>query len=258
MSRLMMVALAALLTAGEATAADRFPAEGGEIVITPLVHASVQIEHAGKVILVDPWSYRGSDKAKPGDLILITDDNGHHLDLKALEGLRKPSTTIVIAGNGKAKLPDGIVLANGESMAAGGIKIEAVAAYDIIPGPPEHPKGEANGYVLTLGGKRIYVAGVTECVPEVQALKDIDIAFLPMNVPQERMTPKAVADCAKIFKPKIVYAYHYDQDYASHAINGPLQPKWLPGGITVAQSLQALKDGLAGASIEVRSGEWYP
>jgi len=256
--RKLSAVLAVLVAAGFSSAGDRFPAAGGDILVTPLVHASVQIEFAGKVIQVDPWSYGDLSKAKPADLILITDDNGHHLDLKALKTLRKPKTTVVIAGNGKAQVPDGIVLANGESMATGGIQIDAVAAYDIIPGPPEHPKGEANGYVLTLGGKRIYVAGVTECVPEVKALANIDVAFLPMNIPQERMTPKAVAECARILKPKVLYPYHYDQDYASHAINGPLQPKWLPGGITVAESLQILKDELKGTGTEVRSGLWYP
>ena len=95
--------------------------------------------------------------------------------------------------------------------------MESIAAYDIKPGAPEHPKGEANGYLITLGGKRIYFAGVTECVPEMLALKNIDVAFMPMNIPVERMTPAAAADVHEELKPKVVYVYHYDQDFATRA-----------------------------------------
>jgi L-ascorbate metabolism protein UlaG (beta-lactamase superfamily) len=256
--RSLMTVLTAFLGAGLAAGADKFPAKDGDIEITPIVHASVQVEYGGKVILVDPWSFGDLSRAKPADLILLSDDVGHHLDVKAIQKLRKPGAPVVMAENGKPQVPDGIVLKNGETTTAAGILIESVAAYDIKPGPPEHPKGEGNGYVVTLGGKRIYFAGVTECVPEVRALKNIDVAFMPMNIPQERMTPAAVAECVKIIKPAVVYLYHYDQDFASHAINGPLQPRWLQGGMTVAQSLQAFRDLMKGFKVEVRSGQWYP
>jgi L-ascorbate metabolism protein UlaG (beta-lactamase superfamily) len=238
-------------------AADKFPASGGDIEITPIVHASVQLEHAGKVIQVDPWSVGDLAHAKPADLILITDDVGHHLDVKAIHQLRKPGAPVVIAANGKAKVPDGIVLPNGESTTAAGVRIESVAAYDIKPGAPEHPKGEANGYVVTLGGKRIYFAGVTECVPEVKALKDIDVAFMPMNIPVERMSPADAAACTKIVKPKVVYVYHYDQDFASRAVNPNATPRGLPGGISIARSLQMFQEAMAGTATEVRLGRWY-
>ena len=250
--------LAASLAAGSVLASDRFPAKGSDLEITPLVHASVQIEHAGRVIQVDPWSFGGLQGAKPADLILITDDVGHHLDVKAIAKLRKAGAPVVMPASGKPQIPDGLVLENGASTTAAGIRVEAIAAYDIKPGAPEHPKGDANGYVITLGGKRVYVAGVTECVSEVKALRNIDIAFLPMNIPQERMTPLATAECAKAFRPKVVYLYHYDQDYASHAINGPLQPRWIAPGMSVAQSLQAFKDAMRGTGTDVRSGVWYP
>lgn len=253
-----VLALCALLAARMVGAGDTFPASGGDVLITPILHASVQLEYAGKVIQVDPWSFADLSSARKADLILITDDNGHHLDVKALQALRKPGAPVVMTASGKSKVPDGIVLRNGESIAAAGVGVEAIPAYDIIPGVPEHPKGKANGYVVTLGGQRIYLAGVTECVPEIQALRNIDVAFLPLNLPQERMTPVAVAECARAFKPKVLYLYHYDQDFASHAINGPLQPRWLPGGITVAQSLQRLRDALKGSSTEVRLARWYP
>src|SRR4029077_16189548 len=133
--------------------------------------------------------------------------------------LRKPGAPVIIPAKGKARVPDGIVLPNGESTTAAGVPGEWIDAYDIKPVAPEHPKGEANGYVITLGGKRIYFAGVTECVPEVKALKNIDVAFMPMNIPVGRMTPKAAAEGTKAVNPKIVYIYHYDQDFASRAVN---------------------------------------
>jgi L-ascorbate metabolism protein UlaG (beta-lactamase superfamily) len=241
-----------------APAADKVPATGGDIEITPFFHSSVQIEHAGKVIQVDPWSLGDLSRAKPADLILVTDDVGHHLDPKAIQQLRKPGAPVVIAANGKSKVPDGLVLANGESANPAGVKVEAIAAYDIKQGAPSHPKGEANGYLITLGGKRLYLAGVTECVPEVRALKNIDVAFMPMNIPLERMTPSAAAECVKALAPKIVYLYHYDQVAAARLTNPRATAEGPAGGLTVAQSLQAFKDALRGLPIEVRDARWYP
>jgi L-ascorbate metabolism protein UlaG (beta-lactamase superfamily) len=238
-------------------AADRFPAAGGDIEITPLVHASVQLEHAGTVIQVDPWSVGDLSRAKPADLILITDDVGHHLDVKAIQRLRKPGAPVVIASNGKTGVPDGVMLLNGQSTTVAGVRVESIAAYDIKPGAPEHPKGEANGYVVTLGGKRIYLAGVTECVPEVKALKNIDVAFMPMNIPVERMNPADAAACTKIIQPKVVYVYHYDQDFATRATNPNATSRGLPGGITIAQSLQMFQDAMKGTATEVRLAKWY-
>ena len=129
---------------------------------------------------------------------------------------------------------------------AAGIQVEAIAAYDIKPGEPSHPKGEANGYVITLGGKRIYFAGVTECVPEVRALKNIDVAFMPMNIPVERMTPAAAAECVKAIAPKIVYVYHYDQEAAARLTNPRATPAPPAGGPRIAASVQAFKDALRG------------
>ena len=251
-------ALLACSAAAFVSAADRFPAKGGDIEITPIIHSSVQIEHAGKVVQVDPWSRGDLSRAKPADLILITDDVGHHLDVKAIQQLRKPGAPVVVAANGREQVPDGIVLANGQTTTAAGIAVEAVAAYDIKPGPPEHPKGEANGYVITLGGVRIFFAGVTECVPEVRALKNIDIAFMPMNIPVGRMTPAAAAECTKSLRPKAVYVYHYDQDLVARLGNPGAKPQGLPGGITIDQSLAAFRDAMKGEPTAVRAGDWYP
>ena len=254
---ILTVTAVVILTAS-ALAADKVPATGGDIEITPLVHSSVQIEHAGKVIQVDPWSLGDLSRAKPADLILITDDVGHHLDVKAIQQLRKPGAPVVIAANGKPKVPDGIVLANGETTNQAGFKVEAIAAYDIKPGEPSHPKGEANGYVITVGGKRIFLAGVTECVPEVRGLKNIDVAFMPMNIPVERMTPPAAAECVKAIAPKIVYVYHYDQQQAAKLANPRANSHGPAGGLSIAQSLEAFRRALAGTSIDVRIRDWYP
>jgi L-ascorbate metabolism protein UlaG (beta-lactamase superfamily) len=250
-----------VLLAALAMAADKIPATGGDITITPLIHSSIQIEHAGKVIQVDPWSMLDLARYKKADLILITDDPVHHLDLKAIAALRKPGmpgTPVIIPEAGKAKYPDGIIMANGEKATEGGITVEAIPAYDIIPGAPAHPKGKSNGYVITLGGKRLYVAGVTECVAEVRALKNIDVAFVPLNVPLGRMTPAAAADCVKAIAPKVVYAYHYDQLQAARYTNPTATSEGPAGGLTVAQSLQAFRDALKGEQIDVRDANWYP
>ena len=244
-------------TLADRDATDTFPAAGGDITITPLIHASVQIEHAGTVVQLDPWSVADLTRAKPADLILVTDDPGHHLDAKAIQQLRKPGAPVVLTANGKAKVPDGIVLANGQATTAAGIRVEAIAAYDLTPGAPEHPKGKANGYVITVGGKRIYFAGVTECVPEIKALANIDVAFMPMNIPPERMSPADAAACAKSVHPKVVYVYHYDQDFASRAVNPGATLRGLPGGITVARSLQMFEDAMKSSGIEYRPGRWY-
>src|SRR5215213_11018086 len=125
------------------TAFDRY----GEIEITTFTHSDIQLEYAGKVIHIDPWSVSDLSKAKPADLILITDDVAHHLDVKAIARIRKPGAPVVIAANGKVQVPDGVVMANGETREIAGVKVEATVAYDIKPGEPFHPKGEANGYI---------------------------------------------------------------------------------------------------------------
>jgi L-ascorbate metabolism protein UlaG (beta-lactamase superfamily) len=231
-----------------AVTADRF----GDIEITPFIHSSVQLEHAGKVIQIDPWSVGDLSRAKPADLILVTDDVGHHLDVKAIARLRKPGAPIVIAANGKSRVPDGIVLANGEKREVAGYVVEAVAAYDITPGDPYHPKGEANGYIITVGGKRLYFAGVTECVPEVRAVRNIDVAFFPMNVPLARMEPAAAIECIRAFKPKVVYPYHYDQDWVARVNKGGPRPA------ATTRGLEELRTALKRDGIEVRFANWYP
>src|SRR5262249_5784598 len=199
--------------------ADRIPASGGDIVITPLIHSSIQIEYGSTVIQIDPWSAGDLSSAKPADLILITDDPVHHLDVKAIQQLRKRGAPVIVPAIGKPKVPDGTVLANGAATPAAGVRVEAIPAYDLPPGEPYHAKGKSNGYLIALGNRRLVIAGIGECVPELLALKNIDVAFVPVNLPAGRMTPAAAADCVKALAPKIVYPYHYDQAYAARATN---------------------------------------
>jgi L-ascorbate metabolism protein UlaG (beta-lactamase superfamily) len=236
---------------------ERIAAAGGEIAIRPLAHASVQLEHAGLVIQVDPWSRADLRTARPADLILITDaDAGaHHLDTAAIQKVRKPGAPVLIPAAGKATVADGTTIANGEHRELLGLRIEALAAYDLIPGEPFHTKGNANGYVVTIGGKRIYFAGVTECVPEMRALRNIDVAFVPMNLPHGRMTPPAVAECLKAFKPRVTYPYHFDQGYIARMSGRGAPPA---PGAAAADTVRQLAEMLKGEQIDVRLGDWYP
>lgn len=246
------------LIAGTAAAqsADRIAAEGGDVVITPILHSSVQIEHAGTVVHIDPWSAADLSEALPADLILVTDDPGHHLDPAAIERLRKPGAPVVLTAAAHARFGDGAVLANGESGVFAGVPVEAVPAYDMTPGQPWHPPGEANGYIITLGGRRLFFAGVGECVPEIQALADIDVAFLPMNLPVDRMRPVPVAECIRTFEPDIVYLIHYD-NVTARWFGDPAQPR-PDNAEAVAATIQALRDALAGEPVEIRDRDWYP
>ncbi len=249
-------ALVAAVVSVSAQTSDRVDAEGGDIIITPIVHASVQVEHAGVVIHVDPWSVGDLSRAKPADLILVTDDPSHHLDPAAIAELRKPNAPVVVTAAAHAKWEDGTVLGNGESGVFAGVPVEAVPAYDMTPGQPWHPKGEANGYVVTLGGRRILFAGVGECVPELQALENIDTAFLPMNLPVDRMRPRPVAECVKTLEPTVVYLNHYDNSYARWLANpDPSQPRSTQD---TAATIQALREALSDVAVEVRDADWYP
>jgi L-ascorbate metabolism protein UlaG (beta-lactamase superfamily) len=142
-------------------------------------------------------------------------------------------------------------MANGDTRNVAGITVEATPAYDVTPGESFHPKAEANGYIMTLGGRRIYVVGVTECVPEIRAAKDIDVAFFPMNLPAKRMEPEAAIACITAFKPKVVYPYHYDQEWVRPVPAGGERPQ------PTTRGLQELVKALTPLRIEVRLANWY-
>jgi L-ascorbate metabolism protein UlaG (beta-lactamase superfamily) len=192
---------------------DVFKTSAGDLKITFIGHGTLMFEFGGKVIHVDPVSREGDyTKLPKADLIMITHEHSDHLDQGAIALLRKEKTSIVLTEKCAAEVKGGIVMKNGDKQTVEGLEIEAVPAYNIVhersPGMPFHPKGVGNGYIITFGDKRVYVAGDTENTPEMKALENIDIAFLPMNLPYT-MTPEMVADAAKAFRPKILYPYHY-------------------------------------------------
>lgn len=222
----------------QATPTQQSVQQGDDIVVTPIMHASLQIEFGGKVIHVDPTSAGDYTKAKQADLILVTDIHGDHLDPAAIARIRKPGAPVVAPAAAAPKIEHATVLVNNESRSVAGFGLEAIPMYNLKRGPSEgqlfHTKGRGNGYVLTLGGKRVYFAGDTECTPEMRALKNIDIAFIPMNLPYT-MPPSEAAECVRAFKPKVVYPYHYR-----------------------GQKPEEFKTALAAEPIEVRLLEWYP
>jgi L-ascorbate metabolism protein UlaG (beta-lactamase superfamily) len=167
----------------------------------------------GKIIHVDPWSTLADYSEMPkANIILITHHHPDHLDTKALEQLRTERTVVVLTETCAQTVQGDIVMANGDMETVAGLTIQAVPAYNIVhmrsEAIPFHPRGEGNGYIITFGDTRVYVAGDTENTPEMKRLERIDIAFLPMNLPYT-MTPEMVADAAKAFKPGILYPYHY-------------------------------------------------
>lgn len=243
---------------GGGAQADTIPADGGEILITPLVHSSVQIEYRDMVIQVDPWSAISLGNYRPADLILVTDNPGHHLDVAAIEALSSAGTVVIAPANSRSRLPEAIVMGNGDSRQVGGITVSAFDAYNLTPGAPEHPKGDANGYVLTIGGKRLLLAGVTECVDELKAQDRIDVAFMPLNIPPARMTPADSAACTRQIDPAIVYTYHYDQAYARRVSDPSYGDADLPGGLSVDESIEAFAAALEGSGTEYRRLHWYP
>ena len=186
---------------------DVIKTSDGDIQITCIGHGTLMLSYAGKVIHIDPVSMYADYTALPkADLVLVTHEHGDHLDAKAIDAVRKSDTKIVCNASSANALSAAIVMKNGDTQTIAGIAVEAVAAYNLEK--PFHPKGNGNGYILTLGDKRIYVAGDTENIPEMKALKGIDVAFLPMNLPYT-MTPEQIADAAKAMKPKVLYPYHF-------------------------------------------------
>ena len=192
---------------------DLIKTSAGDLEITFIGHGTLMFSFQGKIIHVDPVSmYADYSKLPKADLIFITHEHRDHLDTAALEHIRTAKTTVVLTEICATKVSGGEVMKNGETKVVEGFKVEAVPAYNIVhmrsPGVPFHPKGAGNGYVITFGDKRVYVAGDTENTPEMKSLRGIDIAFLPMNLPYT-MTPEMVADAAKAMKPRILYPYHF-------------------------------------------------
>jgi len=192
---------------------DCFQTSEGELEMTFIGHGTLMFTFQEKVIHVDPWSNLADYNQLPkADIVLITHEHYDHLDLNAIELIKKEDTLVVLSELCSEKMDTGMIMKNGDVQTLKDIIIEAVPAYNIQHkrdnGQHFHPKGAGNGYILTFGELRVYVAGDTENIPEMKDIENIDIAFLPMNLPYT-MTPEMVADAAKMVKPKILYPYHF-------------------------------------------------
>ncbi len=197
---------------------DEFKTKSGKTVkMHALMHASIRIEHDGKEIEIDPCSKLGNKTvdytAMPkADYILVTHEHGDHYDAATLKLLSADKTQLVMNQRCVDKYGSGKAMKNGDKMKlSNDITIEAVPAYNTTEGHLQfHPKGRDNGYILTIDGLRIYIAGDTEDIEELKKIKNIDIAFLPCNQPYT-MTPEQLARAAKTIKPKVLFPYHYGQ-----------------------------------------------
>src|SRR5690242_8665787 len=226
----------ALACCAAAFGAESFSTSKGTLEVTPIQHASLMIRAGGKVMYIDPaqGSYDGRPQA---DYILITDIHGDHLAPKIIDQLKKPDTVILAPKAVAATVTSATVISNGESKTIGDFKVEAIPMYNLTRGPAAgqlyHDKGRGNGYIVTYGGKRFYFSGDTEAIPEMKALKNIDVAFVCMNLPFT-MTPQEAAEAVRAFHPAIVYPYHY-----------------------MGSDLNAFAKALEGSGIDVRTRNWY-
>ena len=245
MKRSFAVALIACLAIAVSAHAEflkqtqTFDTSAGPVKITPIYHASTLIEAGGKVIYVDPAKPSDFTGLPPADLILISDIHGDHMDADAVKTLSKAGTQIIAppsVAEAKAVTPTK-TLANGETTKWDKWTINAIPMYNIVRkrdnGEPYHTKGRGDGFVMTFGGKRFYFSGDTEGIPEMRALKNIDVAFICM-FDRPTMSPEEAADAVLAFHPKVAIPYHY----------GTSDPK------IFAQKLQ-------GSGIDVRLLNWY-
>jgi L-ascorbate metabolism protein UlaG (beta-lactamase superfamily) len=202
---------------------DKINTDDGVVEMYFIGHASLMFKVNDFIIHIDPVRGMGSYENLPkADLILVTHEHGDHLDPGLIKDLRKENTIMFCNANSAKSVPWARVMKPGDVEKAGPVTVEAVQAYNIknmrAAGQPFHPKGVGNGYLITVGGKRFYIAGDTENTPEMKALKNIDVAFLPMNLPYT-MTPEMVADAAMAMKPKILYPYHYSETNTQELID---------------------------------------
>ncbi len=255
---------------------DTIAAASGDITVIPIMHGTVELVHGSQVVLVDPGRSfleppfdAPPPPAAPGEptpppdpskmrapgaitrklyaglntptLILVTDIHEDHFDPAVINIVKGPATVIVGPEVVSSKIAGAGELSNGRTKRVGEVLIEAVPMYNLTIHPgekePFHTKGRGNGYIVTLGGKRFYVAGDTSCTPEIKALKDIDVAFMPMNLPFTMSAADAI-QCAQAFKPKVAYPYHY---YGPEMQDAPF----------------VFAKALSKSGIEVRRRDWY-
>jgi L-ascorbate metabolism protein UlaG (beta-lactamase superfamily) len=225
-----------LMTAQDNFETDRLQTAGGELAITFIGHGSLLFTTAGMTIYIDPYGELADYGRMPkADLIFITHQHRDHFDLDAIDKIRRPDTQIFLSALCQPAPPASRVLKNGDRIRVRGIDVAVVPAYNIVHkrpnGLPFHPRGEGNGYVFTFADTAVYVAGDTEFIPEMAALENIAVAFLPMNLPYT-MTPEMTAQAAKSFRPRMLYPYHF--------------------GDTDPQKLVALLAGEKGISVRIR------
>ena len=214
------VAFSVAASGAEGRASVDVISSGADAVsVTLYGHASLRFAYHGMMIYVDPVAeFVGDGKLEKADLILVTHDHDDHFDSALIARLSKPGTEVVANEPCVERLKWGHALANGQRISVLGVGIEAVPAYNTSKEKLQfHPKGRDNGYVITLGSERVYVAGDTEDIPELSALKEIDVAFLPVNLPYT-MTVAQLAHAIAMVSPRIAYPYHTgDTDQAKLA-----------------------------------------
>lgn len=213
---------------------DVYKTSKGNLTVDLLGHASLFFEFGGKIVHVDPCGQFGKyDKLPKADIILITHHHADHFDVSAIKSISKKNTKIVLTKTAFDMINKGIVMSNGQSKKIDGFEIEAVPAYNTTDGREKyHPKGRDNGYIIQFADMRVYIAGDTENIPEMKEIKNINIAFLPMNQPYT-MLPKQAADAAMIIKPGVLYPYHF--------------------GNTDVSELQKLLDGQKDIELKIRN-----
>lgn len=235
---LCFLLIAMTATADLAKAADTISTSSGPVEITPIQHASFTLRAGNKLIYVDPSPSELFQNKSKADLILVTDIHGDHMDRGAIDALSGPGTQIIAPAAVAKSISSAKIIGNDENANWGDWKIEAVPMYNLKRGPSPgelyHPKGRGNGYILTYGGTRFYVSGDTENTPAMRSLKNIDVAFVCMNLPYTMPVTEA-ATAVKAFHPKIVYPYHYR-----------------------GQDPKKFAELLKGTGIEVRLRDWYP
>jgi len=192
---------------------DVIRTSAGNLEVTFIGHGTLILTFDGKVIHIDPYSKLADYSKLPrADLIFLTHNHRDHLDPAALQHVRSDKTIIVLTKLCAEKVDGGIIMKNGDSRKVEGIPVKAVPAYNIVHkrknGKPYHPKGDGNGYILTFGDTVVYVAGDSENTPEMKSLKNIDYAFLPVNLPYT-MSPEMFIDAVQAMRPKVLYPYHY-------------------------------------------------
>lgn len=238
----LCLSFAALATSAQAQT-QTFKTSAGDLKITPVFHASLYIEAGGKVIYIDPTKPGNFSATPKADLILITHDHGDHVDHdgSSINAVKKDGTEIWTPAAVHEFITASTVMGDSETKKWGKFTIQSVPAYNTVRGPKEgqffHPKGRGQGYVITYGGKRFYFSGDTENEPELRALKNIDAAFICINLPYT-MTVDEAAELTKAINPKVVIPYHY---------------RAMP-----ATDLNAFKSKLEGTKIDVRLLDWYP